>query len=287
MKLIWCENRHSLFFEYRRRTIASVCRFTGRSDSSRNMAERSSAANGNFAKIRLPPIKLATGPVIAKCEDDRSALASVNDIPRIVANEGKLRKMTEGAKKRREYVSNINDLHKHNLKMENKRYEKLLRVLDAEYAKEVQPVKNCLQDLRATKFYLERKKVSMKAETEMQRGIFGSFGLIGKFERRDEMSKLRNEYEPSKVRMRQVNRLKERGKQDGRISDNATVMKNFYAMMNRPFRSPIRPKPKVVVAEAKHKRDFRLPPLAAVVQNDKGYGNYFSSGPVRLVLEKR
>ena len=103
---------------------------------------------------------------------------------------------------------------------------------------------------------------------------------------RDEIRKMKESSKPSTQRQRKINRLKDKGRQDGRIADDIDIMRKFNAMMKRPFRTPIRPRPKIMIAEKKRRRSFKLPALATVIQNDKGYGNFFSSGPIRLVLEK-
>ena len=234
----------------------------------------------------LPPIVKAD--TVTDGVENTDALAGVSDIPKLVANEGRLEKISDIAFRRMEHISNINDMQKEKLRMESDKINKQIKTLDARYAKDVEPLRRSYEELKATMLFLERKRLLMKEETQMHRGMFGSCGGIDKYELRDEIKKIKEASEPSSQRQRKINRLKDKGRQDGRISDDIDIMRKFNAMMKRPFRTPIRPRPKIMVADKKDKRrrSFRLPALAAVVQSDKGYGNYFSSGPIRLVLEK-
>ena len=235
---------------------------------------------------RLPPIGKADTATDHDSNSD-DALAGVSDIPRLVANEGRLEKINDIASKRMEHISIINDMQKEKLRIESDKLDKQIRTMDARYAKDVEPLRRSYEELKATMLFLERKRLLMKEETAMQRGMFGSCGGINRYELRDEITKIMDSTKPSRQRQRKINRLKEKGKQDGRIVDDIDIMRKFNTMMKRPFRTPIRPRPKIMIAEKKdRKRSFKLPALATVVQNDKGYGNFFSSGPIRLVLEK-
>ena len=186
-----------------------------------------------------------------------------------------------------EHISNINDMQKEKLRMESDKLDKQIRTLDARYAKDVEPLRRSYEELKATSLFLERKRFLMKEEAEMHGGMFGSCGGINKYELTGwNKGKWRRSLKPSTQRQRKINRLKDKGRQDGRIADDIDIMRKFNAMMKRPFRTPIRPRPKIMIAEKKRRRSFKLPALATVIQNDKGYGNFFSSGPIRLVLEK-
>ena len=241
--------------------------------------------NASQADGRLPPIRKAD--TATDGAENTDALAGVSDIPKLVANEGRLEKITDIASRRMEHISNINDMQKEKLRMESDKIDKQIRTLDARYAKDVEPLRRSYEELKATMLFLDRKRLLMKEETKVHRGMFGSCGGIDKYELRDEMKKIREASKPSRQRQRKINRLKDKGRQDGRISDNIDIMRKFNAMMKRPFRTPIRPRPKIMIADKdKRRRSFKLPALASVVQNDKGYGNFFSSGPIRLVLEK-
>ena len=248
------------------------------------MVKKSGSSNAN-ARTRLPP--LITGPVITNSGGEPDALSSVSDIPRSLASEGRLGKVNELAARRREHVSIMNDLQKEKLKLESSKLEKQIMTLTTSFEKDIEPVKRSYEELKATRLYWEWKRSRMKEQTKLQKGIFGSCGGTDKYERRREMKKLIDAARPSQQRQRRVKKFKEMGREKGGITDDVNVMNKFNAMMNKPFRTHIQPKPKVIHADKKlkHKRSFRLPPLAAVVQSDKGYGNFYSSGPLRLVLE--
>ena len=233
------------------------------------------------ADDRLPPI----GKAGMATRNDADAFAGMSDIPKLVANEGRLGKINDIASRRMEHISNINDMQKEKPRMESDKLYKQIRTLDARYAKDVEPLKRSYEELKATSLFLERKRLLMKEEAEMHGGMFGSCGGINKYELRDEIRKMKEESKPSTQRQRKINRLKDKGRQDGRIADDIDIMRKFNAMMKRPFRTPIRPRPKIMNAEKKRRRSFKLQALATVIQNDKGYGNFFSSGPIRLVLE--
>ena len=227
-------------------------------------------------------------PTIGKVKDTKSnAFAGGGDVPRPIASEGKLGKINDIATRRREYISNINDMEKEKLRIESKIIDKQITTLDARYMKDLEPLRRNYEELKATMIFLERKRLLMKGETKLHRGIFGSCGEINKYEIRQEVKKILDSSKPSRLRQRKIDRLMEKGKEDGRISNDIDIMRKFNAMMKRPFKTPKRPRPKVMVADKKKRqRSFRLPALAAVIQDDKGYGNFYSSGPIRLVLER-
>ena len=247
---------------------------------------RKSASNAD-ARTRLPPLGLATVPVMVQCDGEPSALSNVTDIPRSIANEGRLCKVNEIAAKRREHTSIMNDLQKEKLKLESCKLQKQITALNTSFEKEIGPVRKSYEKLKATKLYWEWKKFSMKEQKEKRGGVLGSFEGIDKYERRREIRNIIDASKPSQQRQRRIKKLKEKAAQEGRTNNDIKVMNKFDAMMNRPFKT-FKPKPKVILADKKlkKKRSFRLPPLASVLQNDKGYGNFFASGPTRLVLEK-
>ena len=77
----------------------------------------------------------------------------------------------------------------------------------------------------------------MKEETQMHRGMFGSCGGIDKYELRDEIKKMKEASEPSRQRQRKINRLKDKGRQDGRISDDIDIMRKFNALMKKTLQN--------------------------------------------------
>ncbi len=208
----------------------------------------------------------------------------VTHIPSSVANDGRLKKLYHVVSNKRKHTSILNDLHKEKLDIQHCKLDKQLTLMELQYSKDVAPVRKSLQELRGTQLYFEKRKHDIRDNRQKHNGMFGSYEDVNKFELRQGVRQLLSAYHPIKKRQKKVGKDMQAGKKDGRLPDTMLLMGKFDDMMNRPWKPIPLPKPKIVRSSKKKGKGLYLPPIA-VVTNDKGYGNFFAAGPLKLTLE--